>query len=213
MSDNKNFSFSDKWAFTLLGLATIVILIIIFVLCTSRFIFHPTPQKVKIEWALAPKDSLMSNNFAVSPALLDSVKSILTLHEQRVNEKIEHIIEKREQEEDAKTAVAIICGFCISIFAFFGYKSFKDIKKEAVDIAQNTSAAKAVEVIQQNLPREIDDKFRVIYAETMRQTIRKEILDQIPTTLKNQIVEYLESLSVDGISNEPRNNPENFFNE
>lgn len=207
MSENKNFSFSDKWAFTLLGLATIFILIIILALCTSRFIFHPTPQKIKVEWALAPKDSLMSNNLAVSPALLDSVKSILTLHEQRVNEKIDHIIEKRAQEEDAKTAVAIICGFCISIFAFFGYKSFKDIKKEAVEIAEAT----ATKTLQAQLSQEIDKKFQDIFLATMQQTIQKEINDRIPISLKSYIYEYLDSLAVDHTQNEPSQSPEEIF--
>lgn len=200
--------FSDKWAFSILGISSIFLLFIIATLCVSKFIVRPTPQKIKVEWAMVPNDTLMPKNG--SPVLLDSIQSVLSRHEQRVAERVEYVIEKREQEEDARTAVAVIVGFCISVFAFFGYKSFKDIKKEAVEIAATTARRTAETTIESRLSQTIDQKFHDIYNQTMRQTIEKEINDKIPSTLKSQINEYIESLSIEHPSNE-NPTPEEMF--
>lgn len=140
-------------------------------------------------------------------AFLDSIESVLALHEVRINEKYQHLIEEKEKEEDIKIIFVVFGGFIISIFAFFGYKSFKDIKKEAVEIAERV-AAKAVDEL---VPKEIDSKFNDVYNNTMRSTIQKEINDRIPITLKDQVCEYLDSLAIGSHTTEPNQTPEEMF--
>lgn len=208
-----------SWIIALIAIALIAVLASVVIISLSKRV---EPQRVEI--AFVPADSLPSDTSAspadknllyIRKADLDSIVARFDAHEAQLAQKYQYIIEKRDEEENYRNIFMLIFGIAVSTVGFFGYRSFADIEKRAMKVAEEKAEQVAKEQAQktakevaqntaqnycsqnvnqlvqsylaQNLPNEVNSRVNTLFNGEGKEAIVQEVYCELDTRLQNYL--------------------------
>lgn len=118
---------------------SVVVAIVIFAIGSKREI-------VKHEYTYTIKVDSAGNVTPAAQLQVDSMISTIKQHEHLIQDRYDYVLEQRENSQDYLTVGGIFVTVILSIFGFFGYKSFKSIEEDAKSSAKKIAADKAEEI-------------------------------------------------------------------
>lgn len=104
----------------------ITLLVCVIIVCTGKFICNPV-ENVTVNFALQT-DSIGELTLD-SKHRIDSLMWVIDVHEKRISDKYEYIIEQRSNIESYMTFGGIILSVILAVFGFFGFRSLHDIEE------------------------------------------------------------------------------------
>ena len=127
-----------------------------------------------------------------SKAQIDSVITTIREHEHAIKDRYEYILDQRENSESYLTIGGIFVTIVLSVFGFFGYKSFKsieeDAKAQAKKIAEDTTEKIAEEkatTVATKLNNKLNNELKKEQKEALR-TFKKEGIPDMVTKAVEQ---------------------------
>ena len=148
-------------------------------------------------------------------AELDSIVARIETHEAQLAQKYQYIIEKRDEEDNYRNIFMLIFGIAVSTVGFFGYRSFADIEKRAMKVAEEKAEEVAKEQAQktakevaqntaqnycsqnvnqlvqsylaQNLPNEVNSRVNTLFNGEGKEAIVQEVYCELDTRLQNYL--------------------------
>ena len=118
---------------------SVVVAIVIFAIGSKR-------EVVKHEYTYTIKVDSAGNVTPAAQLQVDSMISTIKQHEHLIQDRYDYVLEQRENSQDYLTVGGIFVTVILSIFGFFGYKSFKSIEEDAKSSAKKIAADKAEEI-------------------------------------------------------------------
>ena len=103
-------------------------------------------EVVKHEYTYTIKVDSAGNVTPAAQLQVDSMISTIKQHEHLIQDRYDYVLEQRENSQDYLTVGGIFVTVILSIFGFFGYKSFKSIEEDAKSSAKKIAADKAEEI-------------------------------------------------------------------
>lgn len=117
-----------------------------------------------------------------SQAQIDFLVATIKEHEHAIKDRYEYILEQRETSENFLTIGGIFVTIVLSIFGFFGYKSFKSIEEDAKAQAKKTAedttekiAEEKATTVATKLNNKLNNELKKEQKETL-QSLKKEII-------------------------------------
>lgn len=128
-----------------------------------------------------------------SLAQIDSVKASIKEHEHAIEDRYEYLLEQRENAENFLTIGGIFVTIVLSVFGFFGYKSFKSIEEEAKErakkIAEDTTEKIAEEKatnVATKLNTKLNNELKKEQKETLRSFKKEDIPDMVTKAVEQK---------------------------
>ena len=212
---------NDRLASWILAICALVLIVTLAVVAIVSSCKHVEPQRVEL--TLVPADSVSgASQFSkrddmvmISRCKLDSIVARFDAHEAQLAQKYQYVIEKREDEENYRNIFMLIFGIAVSTVGFFGYRSFADIEKRAMKVAEEKAEEVAKEQAQktakevaqntaqnycsqnvnqlvqsylaQNLPNEVNSRVNTLFNGEGKEAIVQEVYCELDTRLQNYL--------------------------
>lgn len=193
MFNNKNtINFEDfnKWSSMLLILGCIIILI-----CS---LYHfmakverdtPIVQRIVVSKDLAP-NSIKTYNY-IDKAQADSLITALQNYDAQLTEKYQYLVEKKEQDSLVFNWCVLILSIVVSIFGWFGYKSFSTLedrsKRIAMDNANITACDETQSYLKNNLGTLVADKSNEFFSSKVAETVKEELKGELTNIVEKKM--------------------------
>lgn len=212
---------NDRLASWILAICALVLIVTLAVVAIVSSCKHVEPQRVEL--TLVPADSVSgASQFSkhddmvmISRCKLDSIVARFDAHEAQLAQKYQYVIEKREEEDNYRNIFMLIFGIAVSTVGFFGYRSFADIEKRAMKVAEEKAEEVAKEQAQktakevaqntaqnycsqnvnqlvqsylaQNLPNEVNSRVNTLFNGEGKEAIVQEVYCELDTRLQNYL--------------------------
>ena len=212
---------NDRLASWILAICALVLIVTLAVVAIVSSCKHVEPQRVEL--TLVPADSVSgASQFSkrddmvmISRCKLDSIVARFDAHEAQLSQKYQYVMEKREEEENYRNIFMLIFGIAVSTVGFFGYRSFADIEKRAMKVAEEKAEQVAKEQAQktakevaqntaqnycsqnvnqlvqsylaQNLPNEVNSRVNTLFNGEGKEAIVQEVYCELDTRLQNYL--------------------------
>ena len=212
---------NDRLASWILAICALVLIVTLAVVAIVSSCKHVEPQRVEL--TLVPADSVSgASQFSkrddmvmISRCKLDSIVARFDAHEAQLAQKYQYVIEKREEEDNYRNIFMLIFGIAVSTVGFFGYRSFADIEKRAMKVAEEKAEQVAKEQAQktakevaqntaqnycsqnvnqlvqsylaQNLPNEVNSRVNTLFNGEGKEAIVQEVYCELDTRLQNYL--------------------------
>ena len=212
---------NDRLASWILAICALVLIVTLAVVAIVSSCKHVEPQRVEL--TLVPADSVRNaSQFSkrddmvmISRCKLDSIVARFDAHEAQLSQKYQYVMEKREEEENYRNIFMLIFGIAVSTVGFFGYRSFADIEKRAMKVAEEKAEEVAKEQAQktakevaqntaqnycsqnvnqlvqsylaQNLPNEVNSRVNTLFNGEGKEAIVQEVYCELDTRLQNYL--------------------------
>ena len=212
---------NDRLASWILAICALVLIVTLAVVAIVSSCKHVEPQRVEL--TLVPADSVSgASQFSkrddmvmISRCKLDSIVARFDAHEAQLAQKYQYIIEKRDEEDNYRNIFMLIFGIAVSTVGFFGYRSFADIEKRAMKVAEEKAEQVAKEQAQktakevaqntaqnycsqnvnqlvqsylaQNLPNEVNSRVNTLFNGEGKEAIVQEVYCELDTRLQNYL--------------------------
>ena len=212
---------NDRLASWILAICALVLIVTLAVVAIVSSCKHVEPQRVEL--TLVPADSVSgASQFSkrddmvmISRCKLDSIVARFDAHEAQLSQKYQYVMEKREEEENYRNIFMLIFGIAVSTVGFFGYRSFADIEKRAMKVAEEKAEEVAKEQAQktakevaqntaqnycsqnvnqlvqsylaQNLPNEVNSRVNTLFNGEGKEAIVQEVYCELDTRLQNYL--------------------------
>lgn len=212
---------NDRLASWILAICALVLIVTLAVVAIVSSCKHVEPQRVEL--TLVPADSVSgASQFSkrddmvmISRCKLDSIVARFDAHEAQLAQKYQYIIEKRDEEDNYRNIFMLIFGIAVSTVGFFGYRSFADIEKRAMKVAEEKAEEVAKEQAQktakevaqntaqnycsqnvnqlvqsylaQNLPNEVNSRVNTLFNGEGKEAIVQEVYCELDTRLQNYL--------------------------
>lgn len=128
-----------------------------------------------------------------SQAQIDSVVESIKEHEHAIKDRYEYILEQRENSENFLTIGGIFVTIVLSVFGFFGYKSFKsieeDAKAQAKKIAEDTTEKIAEEkatTVATKLNNKLNNELKKEQNDFLRSLKKEDIPDMVTKAVEQK---------------------------
>lgn len=184
MNNNTGKNNGNKDCLFYFGAVILLISFIALIFAAGMFLCkYPKQQKVdSIEMHLKiDSNGVCSNETKI---MVDSLITIINSQNNVLKQKYDHLIQQKADEETLFTFIGVVISIIISVFGFFGYRSFKSIEDTAVSNAQGMARKK--------LDEEMKDELFTM-ENKMKSKIRDEILrvetEKIPDIVDTKIYE------------------------
>lgn len=168
--------------------ATLILLLCVVGAITAFLIFGNTKNRKTVQHEYVYTIRIDSTGVVTkeSQAQIDSVIATIKEHEQALNDRYGYILEQRENSESYLTIGGIFVTIVLSVFGFFGYKSFKSIeenaKAQAKKIAEDTTEKIAEEkatTVATKLNNKLNNELKKEQKETLRSLKKEDIPDMV----------------------------------
>lgn len=212
---------NDRLASWILAICALVLIVTLAVVAIVSSCKHVEPQRVEL--TLVPADSVSgASQFSkhddmvmISRCKLDSIVARFDAHEAQLSQKYQYVMEKREEEDNYRNIFMLIFGIAVSTVGFFGYRSFADIEKRAMKVAEEKAEEVAKEQAQktakevaqntaqnycsqnvnqlvqsylaQNLPNEVNSRVNTLFNGEGKEAIVQEVYCELDTRLQNYL--------------------------
>lgn len=164
----------------------IVVAIVIFALGSKH-------EVVKHEYTYTIKVDSAGNVTPASQMQVDSIISTIKKHEHLIEDRYNYVLEQRENSQNYLTVGGIFVTVILSIFGFFGYKSFRNIEEDAKASAKKIAADKAEEVandkatkVATKLNKRLNIELKKEQKETLLDFKKKDIPDMVSRTVEQK---------------------------
>ena len=168
----------------LLSAICVIVAIVIFACGSKRNI-------VQHEYTYTIKVDSVSHVTPGTQVQIDSIISSIKQHENTIKDRYDYVLEQRETSQDYITVGGIFVTVILSIFGFFGYKSFKSIEEDAKQSAKKIAEDKTEEIandkatsVSQKMNQKLENELRRDQAETL-----KEYKDKYIPDIVNKVVQ------------------------
>ena len=162
----------------------VVAAIVIFVIGSSR-------EVVKHEYTYTLKVDTIGKVTPEAQMEVDSIIATIKQHENAISARYEYILEQRENSQNYLTVGGIFVTVIVSIFGFFGYKSFKNIEEDAKKSAEKIAADKAEEIaiekaenVATKLNNKLNNELKKEQKETLRDFKKEDIPDMVDKAVR-----------------------------
>lgn len=173
---------------------------VILILCVAGAIFtflifgHTTNREtVQHEYVYTIRVDSTGVVTKESQAQIDSVKASIKEHEHAIKDRYEYLLEQRENAENFLTIGGIFVTIVLSVFGFFGYKSFKSIEEEAKErakmIAEDTTEKIAEEKatnVATKLNTKLNNELKKEQKDTLRSFKKEDIPDMVTRAVEQK---------------------------
>ncbi len=196
--DDKNVPKDDKSIFlrfvneiaatVILALSAIciVVAIVIFAIGSKR-------EVVRHEYTYTIKVDSTGNVTPAARLQVDSMISTIKHHEHLIQDRYDYVLEQRENSQDYFTVGGIFVTVILSIFGFFGYKSFRNIEEDAKASAKKIAADKAEEIANDKATKvatKLNNRLNIELKKEQKETLldfkEKDIPDMVSRTVEQK---------------------------
>ena len=194
--------------------ATIILFLCIASLLFAFLTYVGTSSKtiMQHEYTYTIKVNSSGTVTPASQVQIDSIKESIKSQEHLIKDHYDYLLEQREKSENILTTGGIFISIILSIFAFFGYKSFKSIEEEAMaqakKIAQNTSediATTKAKNVSERLGEELENKLKKDQAEYFKTIKEKDLLDAVQKAVDGKYIKTTDSIINTATTNTEKN--------
>lgn len=188
-------NFDDKYAFIIIGLVVIVVIIesLGYFYCT----LHKTSSIQKVNIVLT--DSIIpSDNTLYDKVAIDSLMHLVKNHEQLIVDKYQYLLEQKEEENLFYSIVTPCVALGLSLFGFFGFKSIKSIRvdaeEKAMEIANKVAEKSAQRVSRKSAEQYMKDNLVSLIHDDMKRWIDNDFANLLKSDMENSIQEQFGTL-------------------
>ena len=191
-----NWSYPEKWGFTIIGLLIISFIVMILV---GFCIKESAPESHHIHVYLTPDSIQNGVKDLYTRAEVDTLINILQNHEAILDQKYQYILEQHEEEDKMRMWVTIIVGLILSIAAFFGFKNITELKQQcskdassiASDIAKTTAESVAQDKAEKTATQIATDVAKKETADLVKESSEPIATKIAQKTAEDIVKEYL----------------------
>lgn len=161
------------------GAIILLISFIALIVAAGMFLFkYPKQQKVyTIEMHITTDTKGVCSND--TKVMVDSLTTIISSQNNALRQKYDHLLQQQEDKETLFTFIGVVISVVISVFGFFGYRSFKSIEDTAVSTAEGMARMKLDEEMMHELAT-LENKMRSkiqVEVEKIEKDIIPEVVD------------------------------------
>jgi hypothetical protein len=164
----------------------IVVAIVIFAIGSKR-------EVVRHEYTYTIKVDSTGNVTPAARLQVDSMISTIKHHEHLIQDRYDYVLEQRENSQDYFTVGGIFVTVILSIFGFFGYKSFRNIEEDAKASAKKIAADKAEEIANDKATKvatKLNNRLNIELKKEQKETLldfkEKDIPDMVSRTVEQK---------------------------
>ena len=164
----------------------VVVAIVIFAIGSKR-------EVVKHEYTYTIKVDSAGNVTPAAQLQVDSMISTIKQHEHLIHDRYDYVLEQRENSQDYLTVGGIFVTVILSIFGFFGYKSFKSIEEDAKSSAKKIAADKAEERANEKatdvatkLNNRLNNELKIEQQKALRDFKKEDIPDMVSRAVEQK---------------------------
>lgn len=165
---------------------SVVVAIVIFAIGSKR-------EVVKHEYTYTIKVDSAGNVTPAAQLQVDSMISTIKQHEHLIQDRYDYVLEQRENSQDYLTVGGIFVTVILSIFGFFGYKSFKSIEEDAKSSAKKIAADKAEEIANEKatdvatkLNNRLNNELKIEQQKALRVFKKEDIPDMVSRAVEQK---------------------------
>ena len=165
---------------------SVVVAIVIFAIGSKR-------EVVKHEYTYTIKVDSAGNVTPAAQLQVDSMISTIKQHEHLIQDRYDYVLEQRENSQDYLTVGGIFVTVILSIFGFFGYKSFKNIEEDAKSSAKKIAADKAEEIANEKatdvatkLNNRLNNELKIEQQKALRDFKKEDIPDMVSRAVEQK---------------------------
>jgi hypothetical protein len=165
---------------------SVVVAIVIFAIGSKR-------EVVKHEYTYTIKVDSAGNITPAAQLQVDSMISTIKQHEHLIQDRYDYVLEQRENSQDYLTVGGIFVTVILSIFGFFGYKSFKSIEEDAKSSAKKIAADKAEEIANEKatdvatkLNNRLNNELKIEQQKALRDFKKEDIPDMVSRAVEQK---------------------------
>ena len=170
----------------MISVICIVVAIVIFAIGSKR-------EVIQHEYTYTIKVDSTGNVNPAAQMQVDSIITTIKKHEQIIKDRYDYVLEQRENSQNYLTVGGIFVTVILSIFGFFGYKSFKSIeedakvqaKKIAEDNTEKIAEEKATSVATK-LNNKLNNELKREQKETLRSFKKEDIPDMVTKAVEHK---------------------------
>lgn len=203
MNNNTGKNNGNKDCLFYFGAVILLISFIALIFAAGMFLCkYPKQQKVdSIEMHLKiDSNGVCSNETKI---MVDSLITIINSQNNVLKQKYDHLIQQKADEETLFTFIGVVISIIISVFGFFGYRSFKSIEDTAVSNAEGMARRKLDEEMKHELANmedkmksKIQEKIEILENEIIPDIVENKMSDNYDKTI-NAKLDYLNSFKDD----------------
>ena len=165
---------------------SVVVAIVIFAIGSKR-------EVVEHEYTYTIKVDSAGNVTPAAQLQVDSMISTIKQHEHLIQDRYDYVLEQRENSQDYLTVGGIFVTVILSIFGFFGYKSFKSIEEDAKSSAKKIAADKAEEIANEKatdvatkLNNRLNNELKIEQQKALRDFKKEDIPDMVSRAVEQK---------------------------
>ena len=150
-------------------------------------------EVVKHEYTYTIKVDSAGNVTPAAQLQVDSMISTIKQHEHLIQDRYDYVLEQRENSQDYLTVGGIFVTVILSIFGFFGYKSFKSIEEDAKSSAKKIAADKAEEIANEKatdvatkLNNRLNNELKIEQQKALRDFKKEDIPDMVSRAVEQK---------------------------
>ena len=225
MPEKSESTLNDNFTAWILAIATIGLIIAGIAVVSISCFNNPKVQRVELKYIPANTDTIdfSVQNYILSKENLDSIIVRLENHEVQLNQKYQHILQKRDDEDNYRTIFMLVFGIVVSVLGFFGFRSFEDISNKAVSKAKDAAQQKAAEIsitetektAQQYCKNNLDKLVDISVKKYLESNLQKLVNDKIDALYKGEgrqsIIDELKTVFIENINDYLTNDPGKSF--
>lgn len=164
----------------------VVAAIVIFAIGSKR-------EVVQHEYTYTIKVDSTGNVIPAAQMQVDSIITSIKHHEQIIKDRYDYVLEQRENSQNYLTVGGIFVTVILSIFGFFGYKSFRNIEEDAKSSAKKIAEEHTEEIAKEQatsvalrLNKKLNNRLELEQQKTLNSFKDRDIPDMVSKALEHK---------------------------